>query len=224
MGQEQAPQFKKASENAEVRFYGIEARKKEEMPGKMIIGGLAARFNSYTNMGWYVEVIRPGFFDGMDFSKAAALKNHDSSLVLGRTSNSTLKLNITADGLEYEVDLPDTTTGRDTYEEVARGDIFQSSFQFTVKEAIMREVDRAELAGFFENDELELLSYAGKIEVRELIKGGVLYDVSPVTFPAYEDTSVAKRSKDEAKTENPQKRDLKIYELKLLASEHSLNI
>jgi len=222
MGQEQTPQFKKASENAEVRFYGIEARKKDDTPDKMVIGGLAARFDSYTNMGWYAEVIKPGFFDEMDTTKAAALKNHDSSLVLGRTSNGTLKLSITPDGLEYEVELPDTTTGRDTYEEVKRGDIFQSSFQFTVKEAVRREVDRAELAGVFDDDTLDRLSYGGKIEIRELVKGGVLYDVSPVTFPAYEDTSVAKRSKDEAKAENPKQKDLKIYELQLLASERSL--
>ena len=220
MGQEQ--QFKKASENAEVRFYGIEARKKDETPDKMVIGGLAARFDSYTIVGWYIEVVRRGFFDEIDTTITAALKNHDSSLVLGRTSNGTLKLSITPDGLEYEVELPDTTTGRDTYEEVKRGDIFQSSFQFTVKEAVWKEVDRSEFRDIFSESDLDRISYGGKVEVRELIKGGVLYDVSPVTFPAYDDTSVAKRSKDEAKAEKPKQKDLKIYELQLLASERSL--
>ncbi len=222
MGQEQTPQFKKASENAEVRFYGIEARKKDDTPDKMVIGGLAARFDSYTIVGWYIEVVRRGFFDEIDTTITAALKNHDSSLVLGRTSNGTLKLSITPDGLEYEVELPDTTTGRDTYEEVKRGDIFQSSFQFTVKEAVWKEVDRSEFRDIFSESDLDRISYGGKVEVRELIKGGVLYDVSPVTFPAYDDTSVAKRSKDEAKAEKPKQKDLKIYELQLLASERSL--
>ena len=222
MGQEQTPQFKKASENAEVRFYGIEARKKDDTPDKMVIGGLAARFDSYTIVGWYIEVVRRGFFDEIDTTITAALKNHDSSLILGRTSNKTLTLEITNDGLDYNVLLPDTTTGRDTFVEVERGDINKSSFQFTVKEAVWKEVDRSEFRDIFSESDLDRISYGGKVEVRELIKGGVLYDVSPVTFPAYDDTSVAKRSKDEAKAEKPKQKDLKIYELQLLASERSL--
>lgn len=204
-----------------------EVRAKSADNKEMIIGGLAARYDSYTNMGWYVEVIRRGFFDGIDTTQTAALKNHDSNLVLGRTANSTLTLIDGPDGYEYEVKLPDTTTGRDTYEEVSRGDIYQSSFQFTVKESIWREVDRSELSGIFPDNVLDGLSYGGKIEIRELIKGSKLYDVSPVTFPAYQDTSVAKRSRDEALGEKRQetgaKVDLSTYNYKIKAAEAAAN-
>lgn len=206
-------------DNKEQRVYGIECRMKDDDKDdkRMTIGGLASIFNSYTPMGWYMEVVKPGFFDDMDFEAAAALKNHDSNLVLGRYANKTLRLNITNQGLEYEVDLPDTTTGRDTYEEVKRGDIYQSSFQFTIKEQVWREVDRSEFAGVFPDEVLDRMSYGGKIEVRELIKGAKLYDVAPVTFPAYNDTTVAKRSK-EALQKTKINLDLYNYRLRIAAA------
>lgn len=196
-------EIRKANNDCEVRFLPGEVRAKKDGE-KMVIGGLAARFDTYTNMGWFIEVIKPGFFDGMNTDQTAALKNHDSNHVLARTVNGTLTLNVTADGLEYEAILPDTHTARDTYEEITSGLIHQSSFQFTVKEAIWREVDRAELAGKIDESVLDRVSYGGKVDVRELVKGGTLYDVSPVTFPAYHDTTVAKRSHDQLKEEkNP---------------------
>ena len=206
-------------DNKEQRVYGIECRMKDEDKDdkRMTIGGLASIFNSYTPMGWYMEVVKPGFFDDMDFEAAAALKNHDSNLVLGRYANKTLRLNITNQGLEYEVDLPDTTTGRDTYEEVKRGDIYQSSFQFTIKEQVWREVDRSEFAGVLPDEVLDRMSYGGKIEVRELIKGAKLYDVAPVTFPAYNDTTVSQRSK-EALQKTKINFDLYNYRLRIAAA------
>lgn len=210
------------TDNKETRFIGnIESRANDD--NKMTIGGVAARFETYTTMGWYAEVIKRGFFDGIDTSQTAALKNHDSSLILGRTSNNTLSLNVTNEGLEYEVQLPQTQTGRDTFEEVKRGDIHQSSFQFTVKEEIWRSVDRSELAGVLPDSELDRLSYGGKIEIRELVKGGKLYDVSPVTFPAYLDTNVAKRSYESVKERKIEKVDISTYELRIKAAEAAAN-
>lgn len=207
----------------ESRSFAGEVRASKEAD-KMTIGGLAARFDSYTNMGWYVEVIKRGFFDGMDTTKTAALKNHDSNMVLGRTINETLRLAVTDSGLEYEVDLPDTSTGRDTFAEVSRGDIYQSSFQFTVKEAIWREVDRSELAGVLPDDVLDRLSYGGKIDIRELVKGGTLYDVAPVTFPAYQDTTVAKRSHEEYRSsKEPAKVDTGLLEKKIKVAQATAN-
>lgn len=213
-------EIRKFSNDAEVRFLASELRAKKDDPGKMVIGGLAARFDSYTNMGWFVEVIKPGFFDEINTDQTAALKNHDSNMVLARTSNNTLKLTVTPEGLEYEAELPDTQTARDTYAEIQRGDIHQSSFQFTVKEAVWREVDRAELAGIIDEPTLDRLSYGGKVEIRELVKGGTLYDVSPVTFPAYQDTTVAKRAHD--LQEKPKAKD--IYSNRLRAAERASSL
>lgn len=192
---------RKTNNDIEVRSFPGEVRAKGE-PEKMVIGGLAARYNTYTSMGWYIEVIKPGFFDEMNTDQTAALKNHDSNMVLARTANNTLSLKVTDEGLEYEANLPDTQIGRDTYEEVRSGLIYQSSFQFTVKEAVWRELDRSELKGLIDETVLDRLSYGGKVEVRELVKGAKLYDVSPVTFPAYQDTTVAKRSYDKTKSEH----------------------
>lgn len=161
---------------------------------KRVIGGLAAVYDKYTDMGWYIEVIKKGFFDGIDTSQTAALKNHDPNLVLGRTANGTLKLEDTPDGLDYEAIVPDTQIGRDTYEEVKNGYIYQSSFAFTAKEVVWREVDRSELAGKIDDTVLDRMVYNGKVDVREMVKGGKLYDVSPVTYPAYAEATSEARS------------------------------
>jgi len=93
--------------------------------------------------------------------------------VLGRTTSGTLRLSTDSVGLRYEVDLPDTSIGRDIAELVKRGDITGSSFKF-------------EILGekrFKENG----------TEYRT-IEDVQLFDVGPVTYPAYEATSVALRS------------------------------
>lgn len=171
--------------------------------GKKTIAGMAAVYNKYTNMGYYLEVVRPGFFDGIDTSMTACLKNHNENLILGRTSNGTLSLEFKSDGLSYQADLPDTTAANDTHKEIEGGYIFQSSFGFTVKKATWSEVQRSEFSGIVPEGVLDRLSYGGFVDVRELIQGEALYDVSPVTFPAYADTSseVVKRSWEAFKAE-----------------------
>lgn len=175
----------------ERRTFNIEHRASAD--GAKKIGGMAAVYDSPTNMGWYVEVIKPGFFDGIRTNSTACLKNHDPNLVLGRTANGTLKLTFTPSGLDYEAILPKTTIGNDTYEEVSSGYIYQSSFAFTVAEQNWRQAQPSEFAGILDQDTIEKLTYGGVVDVRELIKGADLYDVSPVTYPAYEATSVSSR-------------------------------
>ena len=175
----------------ERRTFNIEHRATAD--GVKKIGGMAAVYDSPTNMGWYVEVIKPGFFDGIRTGATACLKNHDANLVLGRTNNNTLKLTFTPSGLDYEAILPKTTIGNDTYEEVSSGYIYQSSFAFTVAEQNWRQAQPSEFAGILDQDVIEKLTYGGVVDVRELIKGADLYDVSPVTYPAYEATSVSSR-------------------------------
>jgi len=181
------------------RFFDVQSRSSDD--GKMVIGGLASTYDQYTNMGGFAEVVRRGFFDGIDVSEAACLKNHNENLVLGRTYNNTLKLTDTADGYDYEAYPPDTTTGRDSFIEVRDGYIYKSSFAFTVKETSWKKVKRSELAGMLSESDLDALTYGGEVEVRELIKGEKLYDVSPVTYPAYGGTSVGKREAELLKEE-----------------------
>jgi HK97 family phage prohead protease len=140
------------------------------------LSGYAAVFNSRSqDLGGFVEVIRPGAFARALDMDVRALWNHDSNHVLGRTKNGTLRLREDEHGLYMEVDLPDTAMGRDVHEMVRRGDVDQMSFAFSVNKG--GEEWRKE---------------DGQ-QVRELLDVA-LYDVSPVTYPAYEATTVSARA------------------------------
>lgn len=151
------------------------------------IEGYAAVFNSRTKIGWFEEEIATGAFDdAIKRSDCRALFNHDNNHLLARQSSKTLTLELDEKGLKYRFDAPNTQTGNDILEMIARGDLAESSFAFTVKSESWEE----------EKDD------NGKWHYRRVIKEvDILYDVSPVTYPAYADTSVAKRSFDNWKGE-----------------------
>jgi HK97 family phage prohead protease len=111
------------------------------------------------------------------------LWNHDLSNILGRTKSKTLRLSADVTGLRYEIDLPNTTLGRDVGELVARGDVTGSSFAFSVR-ANGDNVTRTKEG----------------IYVRS-INAVDLFDVSPVTVPAYDGTSVQARDEAAAQLE-----------------------
>lgn len=187
----------------ERRFFRSEARAAKSDTGEMRVGGYGAIFNTYTNMGWYAEVVMPGFFDGIKDDRCACLLNHDENIVLGRKKNNTLTLKVDATGLDYEAKLP--AHRADVHELVDGGYIYESSFAFTTKKASWQEVDRSELTGKLSESDLDQLTYGGKVTVRVLEKGRELFDVSPVTYAAYEgtttDTRIARRSFDTWKKE-----------------------
>lgn len=167
----------------ERRTYVTELRTVRESDEAPIsrIEGHAALFNSLSeNLGGFYEQIEPGAFDDALEDDVRALFNHDPSLILGRTAAGTLRIGVDKQGLTYEVDLPDTQLGRDLAVSMERGDVTQSSFGFTIDED-----------SFDEDDD-------GRT-IRTIYKVGRLYDVSPVTYPAYAETdsTVAKRRLDE---------------------------
>lgn len=195
------PDQKRNPETEEVptierRFFKTEARASKADDGRMVIGGYGAVFNEYTNMGWYAEVIMPGFFDGIKDDRCACLFNHEPSQVLGRKKNGTMKLKVDEKGLDYEATLPGHRA--DVFELVEGGYIYESSFAFTTKKSTWAEVDRSMLADKLSEDDLNELSDRGKIWVRQLEQGRELFDASPVTYGAYEgtstDTRIARRS------------------------------
>lgn len=146
--------------------------------GNKTLTGLAAVFNSETNLGTFSEVIRPGAFAKSlaTGSNIRALSNHDAHALLGTTRGGTLQLRETAQGLAFELALPDTSHGRDLAILVDRGDIQGCSFGFTVPPGGDRWEER------------------GTTMVRELLN----IDLAEITLtadPAYADTSVAMRSK-----------------------------
>lgn len=169
------------SGNKERRFLSPEFRA-EENDGKRTISGYAAVFNTLSDdLGWFREKILPGAFkDAVENTDTVALFNHDSNLVLGRKSSGTLRLYEDNHGLHMEVELPNTSYANDLWESIGRGDVKQQSFGFTV------DID-------------EWHTEEGR-DVRTIEKVKDLFDVSPVTYPAYPDTSVARRSLDELKS------------------------
>jgi HK97 family phage prohead protease len=147
------------------------------------LSGYAALFNTETVIaGFFREQIAPGAFSqAVKDDDVRALFNHDPNYVLGRTTNKTLTLREDRRGLFYDVELPDTQAANDVRTLVKRGDVTGSSFGFTVTE------DRW--------DESEMKK--GKLPLRTILSAE-LYDVSPVTYPAYPTTSVSARSRAEA--------------------------
>ncbi len=162
--------------NKELRYFNIqdlEVRNDEN--GQRVIG-YGAVFNTLSNdLGGFTERIEPGAFDGALGDDVRFLLNHDPNFIFGRTVAGTLSLSVDAIGLRYEVELPDTQGARDLAVSLERGDITQSSFAFTVAE------------DEWDQDEDNNI-------VRTITKVNRLYDVSAVTYPAYEEASVAIRS------------------------------
>lgn len=147
--------------------------------GEKIIKGYAAKFNVLSRkLGWFFEKIERGAFAGsISDDVVKALFNHNSSYPIGSTRNGTLSLKEDEMGLYCEITLPNTTGGNDTYESVKRGDVDGMSFSF-----------------FTKDDKWETDEQGRQIRTLREVE---LIEVSPVTFPAYPQTSIGIRSYDE---------------------------
>ena len=161
----------------EIRYFDSEVLvEKREDGDSRTISGRAAVFNKLSrNLGWFREKIDPAAFDECDMTDVIACRNHDPDKVMARTTAETLKLGTDQNGLNYTFDAPNTTAGNDTIEDIKLKNITQSSFAFTIAE------DRWD-----EDDEHG--------EIRTILKVKKLYDVSPVTNPAYFGTDVSANS------------------------------
>lgn len=154
-----------------------------EGDGPTHIVGHGALFDSPTTIrdwfGEYTEEIAPGAFaKTIREADVRALFNHDPNIVLGRNRAGTLALSEDSRGLLYDITPPDTSAARDLIESMRRGDVNQSSFAFSV----VRE-------------QWTWAKREGEIDKRRLLEVK-LYDVSPVTYPAYEDADSGLRAAD----------------------------
>lgn len=189
----------------ERRAFTTEVRADGDSPK---ITGYAAVFNSQSEEMWgFREIITPGAFaDAIKVSDVRALWNHNPDYVLGRSAAGTLALREDERGLFVEIDPPNTQWARDLLESIRRGDVNQMSFAFVVApEGVeWRETPDGLL--------------------RVIKKFDRLYDVSPVTYPAYPATEVGVRSAAEIIAEYKQSVqapgqwpsvDIRLKELKL---------
>ena len=180
----------------EIRLAEMRAIDNEE---KMIVEGYAATFDSVTDLGWTKEVIDRRAFDECDMTDVCMKYNHsDELLIMARTRNGSLQLEVDDIGLKIRAELIDTTQNKDLYKMIQARLLTKMSFAFVVEE---EQVD-------YEND------------LRRITKISKLFDVSVVDVPAYESTEIYARSKEQyekEKTEYEERKKLELAKAKAIA-------
>ncbi|WP_066160517.1 HK97 family phage prohead protease [Halalkalibacter krulwichiae] len=169
-------------EQRELTTNEIELREDEE--GNRTLTGYAVKWEKKSHVLGFFRKFREqfkkgAFADSLSKDDQRFLWSHDTSKVLGRTKNNTLRLSEDEIGLRFELDLPDTTLGDDTYKSIKRGDVDGVSFGFKMENQDIQEPD----------DDLML---------RTVTKAR-LFEVSAVAFPAYPDSEVSARGYDPMK-------------------------
>lgn len=165
----------------------VEIRTKGE--NSLTAVGRPVVFNSVTKIfDDLEEVIAPGALDEtIRDDDQRAIWNHNKDIVLGRKKSGTLRCSLDDKGLDVEIDFPDTEEGRSKLGSVERGDVDGMSFGFISLEETWTE-----------REEVGITIYTRTITKMKLI------EVSPCTFPQYDDTSIQKRSRDEAFSNIPE--------------------
>ena len=165
-----------------VCMHGVELRADAE---QRTVTGYAAVFydgKPDTEFRWgsdYVERIAPGAFKrAVSEDDVRALFNHDANIVLGRNKAGTLRLSEDVRGLRFEVDIPKSAHGDAVLESIRRGDVSGCSFSFSC--------------------DGEQFTTDGDTTVRTITSIKTLFDVGPVTFPAYAGTEAHARSMAQA--------------------------
>lgn len=152
-----------------------------------VISGYFSVFGSpYDICAGVREFVDAHAFDDALSGDVRALINHDTRLVLGRTTAHTLQLRVDAHGLAGDITINrDDTDAMNLYARVQRGDVSQCSFGFDVLKDTVKN---------YENGNMDFI-----------IEKVRLYEVSVCTFPAYEETSVSARSALDARREQIQR-------------------
>lgn len=178
----------------QVRSIPSKFETREDTSGDLYISGYFSVFNSeYEIWPGATESIADTAFDGALSDDIRCLIDHETRLVLGRNKAGTLELKVDSRGLWGEVKInPNDQDAMNLYERVKRGDVDQCSFGFDILDEEFEENGNS---------------------VHWTIKKVKLYEVSVVTFPAYEDTSVSARKK---RMKEMKKRDFETWKEKTL--------
>lgn len=164
------------------RCYNVELETREQGDAG-VIRGVPIVYDSVTDLGYFDEVIERGALDKTNLTDVRLCLNHDTSFVYARSRNnrpdSTMRLALTDRGLEVEADLAinESPKARDYYSAVKRGDIDKMSFMFSVDDERWEDLD-------------------SEHPTRHILSIGSVVEVSAVTFPAYDSTSIQARSKE----------------------------
>ena len=178
----------KAKNDREIRAYTCDVSTREDEKHGSILEGIPIVYDVETDIGgMWKEIIDRGALDQADLKDVRFLVNHDmDSIPLARSrnnnENSTMQMMVEEDGLHVRVDL-DTEgnpKAKELYSAVKREDVSGMSFAFTVKEDAWDDLD-------------------SEYPTRHIKSLGRIFEVSAVTFPAYEQTSINARSLESGK-------------------------
>ena len=167
--------------NKEIRKFDFEVRAKRDEQHGTYLEGTPIVYDAWTNLGWYDEQIQRGALDETDLTDVRFLINHNTDMIpLARSrnnnENSTMQMTVEEDGLHIRVnlDIENNSEARSLYSAVDRGDIDGMSFMFLVDGEQWEEEE----------------SEHPKRTITDIEK---VFEVSAVTFPAYEQTSISAR-------------------------------
>jgi HK97 family phage prohead protease len=157
-----------------------------------IVSGRPIILNSVTDLGCFREVIDTRALDGADLTDVRLCLNHDTSYVYARSRNnnpnSTMQISTDSDGLTFTASLAleESPRARDFYTAIKRGDIDKMSFMFSMEDYEWEDLD-------------------SDSPIRKITKIGKVFEISAVTFPAYQSTAIEAR---DATTLDSVKREL----------------
>ena len=170
----------------EIRAFNFEVRAEKNDEHGTFLEGRPIVYDARTDLGWYDEIIEAGALDGSDLKDVRFLVNHNTDMIpLARSRNnnehSTMQMEIDDEGMKIRVDLDteNNTEAKSLYSAVQRGDLDGMSFMFAVDGDKWDEI---------ESDH----------PTRTITKIAKVFEVSAVTFPAYEQTSITARGLSDA--------------------------
>ena len=172
--------------NKEVRAFNFEVRAEKNEQHGTFITGTPIVFDQATDMGWYEEKIDRDALMETDLKDVRFLIGHNTSMIpLARSrnnnENSTMQMTVTNRGMEIRVDLDteNNAEARALYSAVQRGDMSGMSFMFTVDKDAWEDLESEQ-------------------PLRRITSISRVFEVSAVTFPAYEGTNIQAASEDSA--------------------------
>ena len=170
----------------EIRAFNFEVRAEQNDEHGTFLEGRPIVYDSRTDLGWYDEIIERGALADADLKDVRFLVNHNTDMIpLARSrnnnANSTMQMSVDDEGMAIRVDLDteNNTEAKALYSAVKRGDISGMSFMFSVDGDKWDDAD-------------------SEHPTRTITKLGKIFEVSAVTFPAYEATSITARGLSEA--------------------------
>ena len=173
-------------DKVELRAFTFEVRAEQDENHGNILTGRPIVYDSRTDLGWYDEIIEQGALADTDLRDVRFLVNHNTDMIpLARSrnnnANSTMQMSIDEEGMLIRVDLDteNNSEAKNLYSAVERGDIDGMSFMFTVDGDKWDDID-------------------SEHPVRTITSISRVLEVSAVTFPAYEATSISARGLDSA--------------------------